>query len=317
MGKGMTGRRVRGKARKCPRGVGNECMTKDKECLERQAYCDYLKPMLSNTRQTLVLGVELNPNPAPDHPTTGRRQLRPSPPPHRSIRYDGIKPPGRIPWTALVLSASLHSALILGFNRHVPKAKVVHHEEVVEQMQMMPEVKDDEEDKPKELDDLDTPDTPSVSVPMLADIPTMVPLQSSFVQLIDQTVPVKPDSNAGQLVQVPTNIHHGRPDAGSMKDLFNISELDRRPEPIVQTQPEYPFEMKRAGVESMVRVGFIVDSRGDVVQPYIVSATHNGFDRAAIEAILKWKFRPGMKNGRKVNTRVEQPLNFTVASDKD
>ena len=36
----------------------------------------------------------------------------------------------------------------------------------------------------------------------------------------------------------------------------------------------------------MVRVGFIVNSKGDVIQPYIVSATHTGFDRSAIEAIL-------------------------------
>jgi protein TonB len=88
--------------------------------------------------------------------------------------------------------------------------------------------------------------------------------------------------------------------------------LDRRPEPIVQAQPNYPFEMKRGGIEAQVRVGFIVNSKGDVILPYVVSATHTGFDHAAIEAVLKWKFRPGMKNGRKVNTRVEQPMNFTV-----
>ena len=274
--------------------------------------------MLSNTRPGLVLGVDLtaDPAPAPKYPPTGPRKLRPVPPEYRKLRYDGIKPPGWIPWMALVVSAGLHATLLLGFNRHVPAHRAVHKEDVVEQMQMMPIPDDPEEDKPKELAD-DPPPENSVSVPTLADVPSMVPLQSSFLQQLDMNVPVKPDLANGQMMSIPSNIRRGPPGAGGMKDLFNIGELDRRPEPIAQIQPEYPFEMKRAGISAQVRVGFIVNSKGAVVLPYIVSATHTGFDRAAMDAISKWKFRPGMKAGRKVNTRVEQPMNFSVDSSDD
>jgi outer membrane biosynthesis protein TonB len=34
-----------------------------------------------------------------------------------------------------------------------------------------------------------------------------------------------------------------------------------------------------------------------------------------LEAVVKWKFKPGMRNGKKVNTRVEQPIDFKVTED--
>jgi len=35
---------------------------------------------------------------------------------------------------------------------------------------------------------------------------------------------------------------------------------------------------------------------------------------AAVTGVLKWKFRPGMKSGRRVNSRVAVPINFRVTS---
>jgi len=63
-------------------------------------------------------------------------------------------------------------------------------------------------------------------------------------------------------------------------------------------------------------VGFIITSRGEVVEAHIISSSHPGFERSALSAIGKWKFRPGMKNGQKVNTRVEQPLTFVLTNDR-
>jgi len=271
--------------------------------------------MLLNTRPTPVLEVIRPTAAVASRYSTGKDNLRPSPPPASTLHYFGIPRPSRISWLAVLISAGLHAVLLLGFNRHVPVKKVVVHEEVVEQMLMMPDLSDPEEEKVKDLNDDEPMEAPSVTVPMLADIPTLVPVNTNFVQQLDLTIPLKSDATAGKLMSIPVNIQRGRPDDSGIKNLFNISELDRRPEPIVQTQPNYPFEMKREGIEGRVRVGFIVDSKGDVILPYIVSSTNIGFERSAIEAVLKWRFRPGMKNGRKVNTRVEQPMDFKVTDD--
>lgn len=232
-----------------------------------------------------------------------------------TIRYYGIPQKAGALWVGIAISVGLHAFVLLGFNRHAVARKTVVAEAPVEQMLMMPDLNDPEEDKPKELNDDDQITAPAVSVPMLADVLLQVPVDANFIQQLDPTVPMKSDPMAGKLLAIPVNIQHGRPDESGIKNLFNISELDRVPEPIVQAQPDYPFELKRAGIDGRVRLGFIVDSQGNVILPYIVSATNTGFERAAVDAVKKWKFRPGMKNGRKVNTRVEQPIDFKVSAD--
>ena len=242
----------------------------------------------------------------------GKPAFRPSSPSVHDIYYHGIAPPPRISWLAILISASLHAVLLLGFNRHAPVHKAVVRDDPVEQMLMMPILEEPEDDKPKELEDNQTDAPAGVEVPLLPDVPSLVILNSNFVQQLDLTIPLKADPNAGKILAIPVNIQRGHLDERGIRNLFNISELDRRPEATVQMAPNYPFEMNRQGIGGRVIMRFIVDSSGNVIRPAIVSSTNSGFERAALEAILKWKFRPGVKNGRKVNTRVEQPMDFNI-----
>jgi len=247
-------------------------------------------------------------------PATPTPSLHPGRPPGRgdaSFHYYGLPAGARIPWFAILVSAGLHAGLLLGFNRHVVPKKAAVVQDGPSEIMMMPDLKDPEDDKPKELNDEEV-SAPSVQVPMLQDVPVNVPVDSAFTQLADLTIPAKLDGAANGIIAIPTNIQRGRPDSSGMKDLFNIADLDRKPEPIVQAAPHFPFELKQSVPEARVRVGFIVNVNGDVVLPYIVNSTHRGFERAALEAVSKWKFKPGMRGGRKVNTRVEQPIDFKV-----
>ena len=212
------------------------------------------------------------------------------------------------------MSIGLHAAALLAFNsRPAPKKHVVV-EEAPSTMMMMPDLSDPEEEKPKELSDEEPMTAPAVQVPMLADIPTMVPVDS-FTQLVDPTVPMKAEAAANSVIAIPVNIQRGRPDTSKIKDLFNIAELDRIPEPIVQTAPTFPYSLKEEFPTARVRLGFIVSSKGDVIMPYVISSTNRGFERPALDAVMKWKFKPGMRGGRKVNTRVEQPIDFKVEAN--
>lgn len=253
--------------------------------------------------------------PVTRHPAAGREKMR-SNPPTGSFHYHGIPPPPRISWLAVFISASLHAVVILGFNDRPVVKKHVVVEDISSPMLMMPDLKDPEEEKPKELSDEEPITTPSVQVPMLADIPVQVPVNASFTQLLDLTVPAKAEAAASSVINIPLHIQRGRPDTSGIKDLFNIADLDRKPEPIVQTPPIFPFELKSQIPEASVRLGFIVTSQGTVIMPYVISSTHRGFERPALEAVQKWKFKPGIRNGRKVNTRVEQPIDFRVTDDK-
>lgn len=232
------------------------------------------------------------------------------PPVHATFRYEGTPRSPRLTYfMAVLISAGLHAALILGFNEHkIPRKVVIPKDEPIAIM-VMPELKDEEEKKVEELSD-EEPAAPSIQVPMLQDVPLSLN-QATFTQLIDPTVPTKIEG-AGNVMAIPLNIQRGKPDMSGIKDLFNIADLDRKPEPIVQTPPVYPYELKQSTSEARVRVGFIVTAKGDVIMPYIISSSHPGFERATMEAVVKWKFKAGQRGGRKVNTRVEQPIDFKV-----
>ncbi|MDP3071837.1 MAG: energy transducer TonB [Opitutaceae bacterium] len=95
-------------------------------------------------------------------------------------------------------------------------------------------------------------------------------------------------------------------------EVFDVSKLDQVPVPRFQARPQYPFELRRRGVAGEVIVDFVVDVNGDVRNPYALRATHPGFGPAAVAAVAQWKFEPGRKGGRDVNTHMQVPIVFTL-----
>ena len=59
-------------------------------------------------------------------------------------------------------------------------------------------------------------------------------------------------------------------------------------------------------------MSFIVDRDGSVRDVKTVSASHPGFEKAATEALEKWKFEPGQKDGKAVKTRLQIPIIFEI-----
>jgi TonB family protein len=95
-------------------------------------------------------------------------------------------------------------------------------------------------------------------------------------------------------------------------DTHDISQLDVMPVARFQARPQYPFALRRANIEGEAVTEFIVDTQGNVQRAYALRATHPEFADAAVAAVSKWKFKPGMKNGRTVNTRMQVPIVFTL-----
>lgn len=100
---------------------------------------------------------------------------------------------------------------------------------------------------------------------------------------------------------------------GTGLDVFDISELERRPEAISQVAPVYPAELRRARVEGTVTVVFLLDEEGRVHDPRVESASHPEFERPSLEAVRRWRFKPGMKDGEPVKTHLRLPLRFRVS----
>jgi protein TonB len=70
--------------------------------------------------------------------------------------------------------------------------------------------------------------------------------------------------------------------------------------------------MRRAGINGTVVVEFIINTEGDVIQTQVVRSSHREFEMPALQAVQKWKFKPGKKQGRVVNVRASQLLEFNA-----
>jgi TonB family protein len=111
----------------------------------------------------------------------------------------------------------------------------------------------------------------------------------------------------------------GQPVASSLEvpvllvheDALAVSPSKSTPPSVVHRErPVYPRAMKKTELVGEVTISFVVDKEGDVTNPVVVRSNNPGFDAAAIEAVLKWKFKPGIKDGNPVNARMQVPIIF-------
>jgi protein TonB len=105
--------------------------------------------------------------------------------------------------------------------------------------------------------------------------------------------------------------------AGSGPYLGNWSAGDGSAEgdviPIVRIEPQFPREALIKGIEGWVVVEFTIEPDGTVSDPRVVDSNPRRiFDRNAIRAIYKWKFKPRIVDGQPVARRATQRLDFTL-----
>lgn len=68
--------------------------------------------------------------------------------------------------------------------------------------------------------------------------------------------------------------------------------------PIVKVAPVYPRRALQRGIEGYVIVEFTVTKQGTVRDPFVIEAEPEGiFERAAMDAALKFKYKPRVMDG--------------------
>jgi protein TonB len=88
---------------------------------------------------------------------------------------------------------------------------------------------------------------------------------------------------------------------------------DRDPRPVAQAQPEYPAAAFRAGEEGTVMVRADIDVNGNPTNVEVAKRSGSrDLDRAARDAVRKWRFEPAMKNGKAVAATVQVPVEFRL-----
>jgi periplasmic protein TonB len=97
-------------------------------------------------------------------------------------------------------------------------------------------------------------------------------------------------------------------------ETFDVSELEKKPEAITQIPPAYPAELRKAKIEGMVTLVFVLSEEGRVEDARVENSSRPEFEKPALDAIRKWRFRPGEKDGQPVRTYIRIPMRFRVAT---
>ncbi len=83
--------------------------------------------------------------------------------------------------------------------------------------------------------------------------------------------------------------------------------------PLVRIPPKYPMRAAMGRIEGWVKVKFTITETGTVKDATVAeSKPPRVFDRAALRAIVKWKFKPKMVDGKAVSQRALQLLEFRL-----
>lgn len=82
-----------------------------------------------------------------------------------------------------------------------------------------------------------------------------------------------------------------------------------------QKKPRYPESARRAGLEGRVFVAVLISEAGKAIKAQILSrepADKKVFDKAAVDAVMKSTYHPGVQNGRPVKVWLRIPIRFTL-----
>jgi len=85
--------------------------------------------------------------------------------------------------------------------------------------------------------------------------------------------------------------------------------------PIVRIAPQYPRRAAQKGLEGFVDLEFTVTKLGTTKDVVVINAEPpNIFDRAAIQSVLKYKYKPKVENGKPIDVSgVQIRVTFEMA----
>ncbi len=233
--------------------------------------------------------------------------------PAGSWQYDREAMPARSRIMPIVFTAVAHGALLFGFLDSAPRTATVA---------ATPADVVDWPAPPKAINDdvivIDVTDQPVEElragdfVPAQPDL-LAVPIDNDMTQTFSP-VTATPRPDVAPMTTIPvrpgTGLAGGTDGAAR---IFNPDMLDQMPRATFQPAPRFPAEMRRQVTQATVMVEFIVNDRGTVEQARVIDTTYRGFEAAAVDGVSRWRFKPGIKGGRPVNTRLRVPLVFTVS----
>jgi TonB family protein len=94
--------------------------------------------------------------------------------------------------------------------------------------------------------------------------------------------------------------------------VYRIGGGVSSPSLLFKVEPEYSEEARKAKLQGTVTLYVEVDPSGHPTNIRVIHSLGLGLDEKAIEAVRRWKFRPGMKDGKPVFVAANIEVNFRL-----
>ena len=83
--------------------------------------------------------------------------------------------------------------------------------------------------------------------------------------------------------------------------------------PLQRIPPQYPRDAARSGVTGWVQLEVTVNADGSVRGAKVLDSKPRGiFEASAVQAVLRWKFKPKIKDGKPVEQKGSQKIEFNL-----
>ncbi len=120
-------------------------------------------------------------------------------------------------------------------------------------------------------------------------------------------------SGKGGGIGTGTGPGFGPGDGGSIGGgVFRMGGGVSAPTLLSKVEPEYSEEARKAKHQGVVLLYVEVDPSGKATNIRVLHSLGLGLDEKAIEAVRKWRFKPGVKDGRPVTVQAQIEVNFRL-----
>lgn len=94
--------------------------------------------------------------------------------------------------------------------------------------------------------------------------------------------------------------------------VFKVGGGVTAPSLLFKVEPEYSEEARKAKYQGTVLLYVEVDPTGKAINMRVLHSLGLGLDEKAMEAVKKWKFKPGVKDGKPVTVQAQIEVNFRL-----
>lgn len=136
--------------------------------------------------------------------------------------------------------------------------------------------------------------------------PKAVPKDIALIK--EDELPPPASAVAGVVGGVPGGV----PGGVVTEEPLRVGGAVTRPEKVSGANPVYTEMARKARLTGIVIIEAIIDERGNVVNARILKGLPMGLDRAALDAVQNWRFKPATLQGRPVKVYYTLTVNFQV-----